>query len=96
MNNTSRLRALLPVSINMAHHIMPHFLLPRLRHIIVNIFRMRFQLVDLLLRDNRLPVLAKSQLHLRLRQRDPQLPPRPEFHIRRKNILHLLTGIPLR
>ena len=96
MDDACRLRALLSIRIDMTHHIMPHFLLPGLRHIVIDILRMGLQFVNLLFRDDRLPVLAKSQLHLCLCQCDPQLPPRPEFHIRRKDILHLLTGIPLR
>ena len=57
---------------------------------------MRSELIDLILCNHRLAVLAKPQFHLRLRKRNPQLPPGPEFHIRRENILHLLTRIPLR
>ena len=82
MNDPCRLRTLQAVSIDMTHHIMPHFLLPLPGHLIVDILRMGLQLVDLFLCDDRLTVLAQSQLHFRLRQRDPKFTPRTKFHIR--------------
>ncbi len=96
MDDTRRLGALLPVGIDMAHHVVPHLFLSRLRNVIIDVLRMAFQFVDLLLRDHRFPILGKPQLHLRLRQRDPKPPPRPKLHIRGENILHLPTRIPLR
>lgn len=82
MNDPCRLRTLLSIGIDMAHHVMTHFLFPGLGHIIVDILRMALQFVNLFLGDNRLAVLAQSQLHLRLRQGDPQPPPGSEFHVR--------------
>ena len=57
MDDTRRLGALLPVGIDMAHHVVPHLFLSRLRHVIIDVLHMAFQLVNLLLRDHRLPVL---------------------------------------
>ncbi len=96
MDNARCLGALLSVSVDMAHHIVAHFLLSGLRHVIIDILRVALKLVDLFFRDNGSAVLGKPQLHLRLRQRDPKPPPGSEFHIGRKNILHFLTCIPLR
>ena len=87
MDNPLRLRTLYAVCIYMGHHIVADFLFSCLCHIIIDILRMCLQLIDLLL-GNR-----QTQLFLGLRKCDPQLPPGPEFHIRRKNILHLFACI---
>ena len=87
MNNPFSLGTLLPIGINMRHHIMAHFLLPRFRHIIINIILMRLQLINLLLGN------IQPQLLLRLRQSNPEPPPGPKLLVRRKNVLHLLTRI---
>ena len=49
MDNTGCLRALLSIGIYMTHDIMTDYLFPGFRHIIVDIFRMSLQLIDLLL-----------------------------------------------
>ncbi len=89
MDDPLRLRALYAVGIDVGHDVMAHFLLPRLRHLVIDVLRMGFQFVDLFLRNR------KSQLFLGLRQSDPQPSPRTEFFIRRENILHLSAGITL-
>ena len=89
MNNSLCLRTLYAVSIYMRHDIMTDDLLPLLCHLIVDIILMCLQLCDLFIRD------VQPELLLCLRQCDPKLSPCPELHIRRKNILHFLTCIPL-
>ena len=81
MNDTSRLRTLLSICVHMAHDIMADFLFPRFRHIIIDVFGVGLQLVNLLLGNNRPAVPAQPQLLLRLRQGYPQTPPGAEFHI---------------
>ena len=81
VDDTGRLRALLPIGIYMAHHVVTHFLLSCLCHIIIDIFRVGFQFINLLLCDNRLSVLTQAQFHFRFRKCDPQLSPCPKFHI---------------
>ena len=90
MDDALRLRALAAVSVDVGHHVMAHFLLPGLRHIIIDIVLMAFQLVNLLLGD------GQSQLLLCLSQSNPQLSPGPEFFVRREDILHLPAGVTLR
>ena len=53
MDNALRLRALYAVGIHMAHNVMAHFLLARFCHVVVDIGRMAFQLIDLLLCDRK-------------------------------------------
>ncbi len=81
MNDPRRLRALLPVSVHMAHDIVADKLLALPCHLVVDVLGVRSQLVDLLLGDDRLSVLTQSQLHLCLRQGDPEPSPCAEFHI---------------
>ncbi len=75
------------VRMYMGHDVMPCFAFEGLRHVIVDIVRVLPELIHLCLRD------AQSELHFRLRQRNPQPAPCPEFLVGRKEILHLLTGI---
>ena len=89
MDDSFCFRTLYTICINMGHNIMANFLLAGFCHIIINIFCMGFQFIDLLLCDR------KSQLLLGLCQCDPQLSPGAEFHVLRKNVLHLLAGITL-
>ena len=96
VDDASRLRALFSVCVHMAHDVVAHFLLSRLCDIIVDILRMRLQLLDLLVCNDRLSVLGQSQFLLRLRKGNPELAPRAELHVRGKNVLHLLTCIAFR
>ena len=90
MDNALRLRALYAVGIHMAHNVMAHFLLARFCHVVVDIGRMAFQLIDLLLCDR------KSEFLFCLCQRNPESSPGLEFHILRKNELHFTACIPFR
>ena len=83
-------RILHAVCVYMAHDIMAHLFFPGLRHIVVDLIRMGLQLIDLFLSD------AQSQLLFCLSQGNPQPSPGLKFHIRREDILHLLTGVTLR
>ncbi len=76
MNNALRLRTLLSVSIHMAHHVMTDLFLPLLCHIVVDIVRVRFQFVYLLLGN------IQPKLFFRLCKGDPQLSPGPELFVR--------------
>ena len=76
VNDPLCLGALLAVGVDVGHDVVAHQLLPLLRHIVVDVVRVAFQLLDLLIGD------GKSQLLLRLRQSDPQAPPCAELHIR--------------
>ena len=89
MDDTLSLRTLHTVGVDMRHNVMAHLAFPLLRHLIVNIVRMGFQLVNLLLGD------IQSQFFFRLCKSDPQSPPCAEFHIRRKDILHFPACIAL-
>ena len=89
MDDTLSLGALQSVRIDMAHDIMADYLLTRLCFRIVNILSVFLQLRDLLICDR------KSQLLLRLCQRDPQFSPCPEFHVRGENVLHLSACVSL-
>ena len=64
------------VCVYMGHYIVADDLFPFFRHFIVDILRMAFQLLDLLVGD------GKAQLFLSLCQGDPELSPGAEFHIR--------------
>ena len=90
MDNALRLRTLYTVGIHMAHNVMAHFLLARFCHVVVDISRMAFQLIDLLLCDR------KSEFLFCLCQRNPESSPGLELHILRKNELHLTACIPFR
>ena len=70
------LRALYAICIYMGHDIVADDLFPFLRHFIIDILRMAFQLLDLFVGD------GKSQLLLCLCQCDPESSPGAEFHIR--------------
>ena len=87
VDDAGRLRALLAVGIDVAHHVVAHEALTRFGDLIIDVVGMRLELVNLLLRDR------QAQLHLALRQRDPQAAPCPELHIGREKIFHLLIGI---
>ena len=87
VDDASRLRALLAVGVDMAHHVVADYALARFGDLIVDVVGMRLELVDLLLRDR------QAELHLAFRQRDPQAAPRFELHIRREKVFHLLVGI---
>ena len=83
MNDPGSLGALLPIGIDMTHHIMTDLGLPGLGHIIIDILSMCLQLIDLLLSNTRTSILLfQSKLHLRLGQSDPQSSPGPKLHIR--------------
>ena len=89
MDDAFCLRALYTKRIHVRHYIMANLTLTLLSHIIVDIIRMSFHLINLLLGD------VKAKLTFRLSKCDPQLSPCAELHVRRKNILHLFTCIPL-
>ncbi len=76
MDDSLRLRALPAIGIHMGHDVMADDFLPLPGHIIINILRMAFQFLDLLLRNR------KPQFLFRLRKRNPQFPPRPELLVR--------------
>ena len=59
MDNARCLRTLLSVCVDMAHNIVTHQLLALLCHIVIDIGDMLLHLVDLFLRNDRLPVLGK-------------------------------------
>ena len=90
MDNALRLRALYTVGIHMTHNVMAHFLLARFCHVVVDISRMAFQLIDLLLCDR------KSEFLFCLCQRNPESSPGLELHILRRNELHFAACIPFR
>ena len=90
VNDRLRLRALYPVSVDMAHDVMAYLALPRLRHVEIDVVAMRLELRHLLFGD------GESERVLRPRQSDPQPPPRAELVRIRKQILHLLARIPRR
>ena len=89
VDDTLGLRALQTIGVDVAHDIVTHDLLPRLRVRIIHIVRMGLQLIDLLLGD------IEPQLLLGLREGDPELSPGAEFLFLRKEVLHLLARIPL-
>ena len=75
MDDTLGLWTLYPVCIYVRHDVMADFFFTRFCHIVINVGYMLFHLIDLLLGDR------KPQLHLRLRQSDPQPSPGAELHI---------------
>ena len=81
MDDACGLRALLSKRVYMAHDIMAHQFFALFCHIIIDVVHMLLHLVDLFLRDDRLSVLGKSQLHLCLGKCNPQLSPCGELHI---------------
>ena len=87
MNDRFCLRTLYTKSIYMRHNVVAYHFLTFFGHIIIDIVHVSFHLIDLLLGN------IQSQLFLCLCKGDPESSPGTEFHIRRKNILHLLTGI---
>ena len=89
MDDAFCLRALYTKRIHVRHYIMANLTLTLLSHIIVDIIRMSFHLVNLLLGD------VKAKLTFRLSKCDPQLSPCAEFHVRGKNVLHLFACVPL-
>jgi len=76
MDDSPGLRALYTVSVNMGHHIVPHFFLPLLCHIVIDLVLMGLQLIDLFLRNR------QSQFHLCLSESDPEFSPCTEFLVR--------------
>ncbi len=95
MNDARSFRTLLSIGIHMAHHIVPHFLLPGLCHLVIDVLCMSLQFFDLLIGDDGSAVLGQPQFLLCLCQGDPQLPPGTEFHIGGKQVLHFPAGITL-
>ena len=91
MNDSLCLRALHAVRVDMAHHVMAHFLLAGSRHIVVDVVLMRLHLLDHFVCDP-----GDAELLLRLRERDPEPSPGAELVILRENKLHLPACIPLR
>ena len=89
MDDAFCLRALYTKRIHVRHYIMANLTLTLLSHIIVDIIRMSFHLINLLLGD------VKAKLTFRLSKCDPQLSPCAEFHVRGKNVLHLFACVPL-
>ena len=87
MDNAGGLRRDLAVGVDMSHHIMAHFLFPSRRTFVINIGDVRFQLGDLFCRN------WKAQLHFRLCQRDPELPPGLNAGIHGEQLQHILRGI---
>ena len=65
MDDALRFRTLYPIRVNMGHHVMAHDALPLLGHVIVNVLRVRFQFLNLLVGN------GKPQLLLRLREGNP-------------------------
>ena len=96
MDDACCLRALLSISIYMAHNIMTHLFFPCLCHFIINVLCMCLKLVNLFFCDHRLSILRKAKLHFCFGQSNPKLSPGPKLHVGRKNILHFPAGIPFR
>ena len=90
MDDSFCFRALLAICIYMRHYIMTYYFFTCFCDIIIDILRMLFQLCDLLICN------IEPQLFFCLCKCDPEFSPCLKFHVRRKNILHLLAGIPLR
>ena len=91
MDDSFCFRALYTVRVHMGHNIMTYLTFSLLCHIIVDIIFVRFQFIDLFLSDRSGP----SSFSVSARC-DPQSSPCAKLHIRRKNVLHFLTGITLR
>ena len=90
------LRTLFSISIYMAHYIMTDLFFSGFCHIIVNVVNMSFQFFNLLVRNARVAIcIFQSQFFFCFCQSNPQSSPCAELHIRRKNVLHLFTGISL-
>ena len=87
MDDALCFRALYTVCIYMRHNIMAYLTFSLSGNLIINIFCMSFQLIDLLLCN------VKTKLLLCLCKCDPELSPGTEFHVRRKDILHFFAGI---
>ena len=90
MDDSFCFRALYTVRVHMGHNVMAYLTFSFLCHIIVDIIFVSFQFIDLLLSD------VQAKLFFCLSQSDPQSSPCAKLHIRRKNVLHFLTGITLR
>ena len=71
------------------HHIVADLPLAPLGVVVVDVVRVRLQLRDLRIGDR------EPQLLLRLRQRDPEAPPRPELEIGGEEVRHLRRGVTL-
>ena len=67
-----RLGALLPIGMDVAHHIVTHQTLPLLGHGVIDVVLMRFQLCDLLLCDlqPQLPPALANAIHSRRQVRN--------------------------
>ena len=78
----------LSVGVDMSHDIMADLFFSLLRHGVINIADVCLQLRDLLC-GNR-----QTELMLRSGQSYPQLPPCLKTHIRRKQMQHILGGVP--
>jgi len=75
--------------VDVRHDVVPDLALLRLRHVVVDVLDVRAHLRNLRLRD------VEPQLPLRLRERDPEPPPRGELHVVRKQALHLFARVTL-
>ena len=87
MDDSFGFRALYSISIYMRHDIVTYLTFTFLGNVIIDIFCMLFQFIDLLLCN------VKAKLFLCLSKCDPEFSPCAEFHIRRKNVLHFFAGI---
>ncbi len=88
MNYRLCLGALYPVSVNMAHNIVPNLFFALLGNIVIYIVTVRFKFGNLLIR------YRQAELLFRARKRNPKSAPGAEFKILRKNKLHFIACIP--
>ncbi len=87
VENRPRLRRRLSEGMHMGHDVMPERPLQFRGSCVVDIFKVRPQLRDLLIAD------GQPQRLLRLGQCQPQASPRGEFPLRRPDLLHLCGGV---
>ena len=88
VDDALRVRALDAVGIDVRHDVVTAFLLFFDGDFIVDVVGVRFQFVDLLLRD------GQAQFVLGLGQSDPQFSPGLELEVRREDVLHLFRRVP--
>ena len=87
VDDPGRLRALQPVGVDVAHHVVPHLPLPRFGLFVVDVVLVGSQLPDLFFADR------QAELRFGFRQRDPKPPPGAEFLLLGKKMLHLAARV---
>jgi hypothetical protein len=73
--------------VDVGHHVVPYFALALLRFVVIDVLEVGPELGELLVADR------EPELLLRLGQREPEAPPRPELEVRRENGGHLAGGV---